>query len=306
MPRVAQRLSPHASPQAFPLAWPSSHARSLPPLAFGLLGGPTASAWGAESSPGWCGQGGCPAAAAIRWGPPVSSSNRPCSSPSPHDAHFSLPPTRFARPTLPSLLPIAQPRKPLPPSPSVPSLLPEVSLPRSPSSPSPSSLCPWRAVPRLRSGAATRSVAPALARSAAMAFGWRATHGPRARRARVHGAARPPAGRARGLPARGHDAARPLRDARHGPWHGAPSGATLAACARHARRSSLSGAACPRHGAPARGTTSSPLAARSVACARLGPRRGLFAARLRGLLAMAPTRPSRGAPGPGKCSLARG
>jgi hypothetical protein len=92
-PRCPAALFPLHSLQAFPWRGPAPAPGPLSPLAFGLLGDPAASAWGATRSPGRCGQGGRPAAAATRWGPPVSPKEVvPCSSPySPRRAFLSLP-----------------------------------------------------------------------------------------------------------------------------------------------------------------------------------------------------------------------
>jgi hypothetical protein len=92
------RSSPRPPPPAQPAGFPPS-ATQLPrpapfPLAFGLLGGLATSAWGVARSPGRCGQGGCPAAAATQWGPPVSpKGSRPMFiSLLPTTRVFSLPP----------------------------------------------------------------------------------------------------------------------------------------------------------------------------------------------------------------------
>jgi hypothetical protein len=144
---AAQPLFPPLrSPQAFPWRGPAPAPGPLSPLAFGLLGGPAASARGASRSPGQCGQGGCPAAAATLWGPPVSpKGSRPlfisllpmkCVSLSPQRsllARRSL--LSFHRPSCTEPLPRIDTVRSCHP-------IPVVSPPPSPSSPSPSSLCP--------------------------------------------------------------------------------------------------------------------------------------------------------------------
>jgi hypothetical protein len=99
-------LFPLVQPAGFPPgATHLPRPAPFPHLAFGLLGDPTASAWGTARSLGRCGHGGCPAAAATRWGPPISTPNRPCSSPLTPTTHTFLSPLRC------SLVLASRPRK---------------------------------------------------------------------------------------------------------------------------------------------------------------------------------------------------
>jgi hypothetical protein len=195
--------------------------------------------------------------------------------------------------------------------------------------PSLSSLAPSSWVPLKRGQAARGSTRPG-ARSSAHGtrpeLGRRAARSPGARLA-------PGAALARGKrPRRGAwRATLPLPSALPSPAHSPARGAPDAAPAACAMRLALDaapaacavwsahrrGPCCLRAACPARPPIRRSLPAAWRPCARCDsstahdaqraarPRRGSFAVHLRGLLAVAPARPARGAPGPGVCGLAR-